>query len=522
MKQNLSFKLLYKLFILALLILTVPHVGHASGIVGNGSARSCTDAALTAALTGGGSVTFDCGSSPKTILLSGEKSISTDTVLDGGNLITLSGGNSIRIFSVKPNVHFTVANLTLANGYSTGQGGAIHGGMFQNTVLTINHCNFINNVSSQIGQFGGGAIYSGAGWLTVDKSSFTGNKASIGGAIRILHSNLTVTASTFIGNKALDSNLGNGGAIHVDGAKYDNGQVSIRDSVFKANSATSYGGALFNSIYNNNATAITNSVFSGNSVGGGSGNGQGGAIWSTGDPAKGDQWVINTNNTTLTIVNSTISDNIASKQGGGIWIARHLKGSVISRSTFSGNTAVESMGGGIVQGDIGKLSILNSTISDNKANGTYSMGGGVYIGKNAKATITNATISNNTANWQAGGIFGALNVTLKNTLLANNVALNGGNNWNIKHNCFEPMTNGGNNLQFPKPIDADCTSGILIADPKLGILTNNGGPTFSRAISIGSGASGNAAGCPATDQRGGTRPKPSGTYCDIGAFEAAF
>lgn len=514
-------RLLTLVSVTALLNPISPNAAYAGGVVGSGSAGSCTDAALNAALSGGGIVTFNCGNTPKTILIGSEKMIASNTVIDGGNSVTLSGGNSKRLFNVKPNVHFTVKNMTLANGYTAAQGAAINSNSFQNTALTVSHCNFINNVSSQLGGVGGGAINSAFGTLTIDKSNFSGNKASIGGAIRVLQSSLTVTASTFTHNKAVDSSIGSGGAIYVDGAKTDNGQIIIRDSTFKDNTATAYGGALFNNILNNNTTAITDSVFSGNSVGGGS-NGQGGAIWSNGDPKKGGQWVINTNNTTLTIVNTTLAGNTASKQGGGIFIARHPKGTVISKSTISGNTAVSSMGGGITQADNGKLSILNSTISDNKGNGTYSMGAGIYIGRSAKATITNATITNNVANWQAGGIFGGLNVTLKNTILANNVAKNGGNPWNIKHNCFEPMANGGNNLQFPNPIDTDCTPGILTADPKLGTLGNNSGQTYTRELLSGSAASRNAAGCPVTDQRDVARPKPAGTNCDIGAFEAAF
>ena len=46
----------------------------ASGVVGNGTPSSCTEAALNTALAGGGSVTFNCGG-PKTILLLNVKTI---------------------------------------------------------------------------------------------------------------------------------------------------------------------------------------------------------------------------------------------------------------------------------------------------------------------------------------------------------------------------------------------------------------------------------------------------------------
>ncbi len=511
----------FTIAIVSIMALASPNTASAGGVVGNGASASCNQAALIDALSGGGTVSFNCGSQPKTIPVTAELTISQDTVIDGGNLITLDGGNSTRLFIIKPEIRFTVNNLTLANGYTTAQGGAIHSGMFQNTVLTINHCTFNHNVSSQPNEAGGGAIYSGAGYLTITNSVFSNNEASMGGAIRILHSNLTVTNTMFSHNKAVDPDRGNGGAIVIDGAKYDDGKIIIRKSKFLANSATAFGGALFNNIYNNNSTTITDSVFTGNAVGGVT-KGQGGAIWSNGDPTSGDQWTIYANNTTLTIVNTTVSDNISGQQGGGIWIARHPKGSVISRSTFSGNTALNSMGGGLVQGGTGKLTIINSTFSNNQGKGTYSMGAGIYIADTAKAAITNTTITGNTAQWQAGGIFGGTNVTLKNTILAGNIALNGGHAWDIKHNCFESMRNGGNNLQFPNPKDPPCATGMLLADPKLGPLANNGGLTQTHAILPGSAASQNGSGCPATDQRGAKRPNPAGTSCDTGAFEAVF
>ncbi|MBK8817003.1 MAG: hypothetical protein IPN42_16520 [Methylococcaceae bacterium] len=508
--------------LLAIALLNGSHLSFAAGIVGNGSPASCTDAALITALSGGGTVTFNCGSAAKTILFGNEKIITADTTIDGGNLISLSGGNSTRLFSVKPGVHFTLNNLTVMNGLTTGQGGAVHGGMYQNTVLNINHCNFLNNVSTITGEAGGGAIFSSAGAVNVDKSTFTGNKAGVGGAIRVVQSNLTVTGSTFTNNKAIDPTLGDGGAIHIDGGKTDNGKIIIRSSTFTGNTASNYGGAVFNNILNNNTTAITDSVFTGNSDGIGGVNGQGGAIWSTGDPKIGGQWVINKNNTTLTIVNTVVKGNSATKIGGGLFVARHPKGAVISRSTFSDNTALMSVGGGIAQAENGKLSVMNSTISNNTVKGATALGAGIFVQRTSKAFLTNITVANNTANWQAGGISGGLNVTLKNSILANNIAMNGGNNWNVKHNCFEPMTNGGRNLQFPKPIDTPCTAGILIADPILGPLANNGGLTPTRALLPGSPASRLATGCPVTDQRGVIRPNPVGTNCDSGAFEAGF
>jgi hypothetical protein len=78
------------------------------------------------------------------------------------------------------------------------------------------------------------------------------------------------------------------------------------------------------------------------------------------------------------------------------------------------------------------------------------------------------------------------------------------------------FADGGHDIDFPSSV---CPGAD--ADPKLGPLQDNGGPTFTRAI----GADGAAfdqvpstgAGCPSLDQRGQGRPK--GAACDIGAFE---
>ena len=117
----------------------------AAGVVGTGTAASCTDAALNAALAGGGLVTFDCGPAPVTIDIStgtGTKTIAADTTIDGGGLITISGGNSVGVFCVNAGVKFTVQNLTIANGNGTGGGGGIDN---DGGTLTVTNSTFSGN-----------------------------------------------------------------------------------------------------------------------------------------------------------------------------------------------------------------------------------------------------------------------------------------------------------------------------------------------------------------------------------------
>ena len=71
--------------------------------VGNGSPGSCTEAALNAALaSNNGRIRFSCGAAPHTIVVTSEKTIEDDLVLDGGNLVTLSGGGTTRILALRP------------------------------------------------------------------------------------------------------------------------------------------------------------------------------------------------------------------------------------------------------------------------------------------------------------------------------------------------------------------------------------------------------------------------------------
>ncbi len=487
LKAPLHFVTILGIGIVTILPFTKP--AYAAGVVGTGTPASCTEAALNTALNGGGTVTFNCGASAYTIAIAKEKAISANTVIDGGNLITLNGGGKTRIFSTG-SIQFTVKNLTIANGFTADQGGGILSGY--RSTLTVSNCKFNNNVSTKGGTFdGGGAIYiSSESTATIDKSTFTGNTAGNGGAINNLLSDLTVTNSTFTGNKSVISGPsgGGGGAIYIDGGKGSSGKIAINGSTFTNNTAVFQGGTIFVQLYDSNTMILDKSTISGSSVTGSGNQGLGGGIFVVG----------NGTSPTLTVTNTTISGNSASNQGGGIW---------------NGNNIT--------------VNITNSTIANNKAisaDGKGGLGGGI-MRTSGKMTIVNSTIAGNTAGFQGGGIIGDSNVTLKNTIIANNKANNGGNNWNIKNNCFDSMTNGGNNLQFPAknqndPSDKDCVSGITTADPKLGALANNGGTTQTMALLTGSGAIniGNNATCSTTDQRGIARPQ--GSSCDAGAFEA--
>ena len=282
---------------------------------------------------------------------------------------------------------------------------------------------------------------------------------------------------------------------------------------------------------------------------------------------------------TLTILNSTVTDNYAYSAGGGIYndasngggATLSLMNSIIN-SNFAGHSDVPygyGAGGGIYN-DGGTLMITNSTVSNNLAGapdpfpvgfggGIYNYGmltitnstinsnqvwleaGGIYSG--GTLTITNSTVSGNGATGQhdgkpwghGGGISGAGTIT--NSALSNNYAsLSGGGieggttlgntilNANGPENIYGGASSQGYNLS------SDDGGGNLTGpgdqintDPMLGPLQDNGGPTFTHELLSGSPAidagDPNFTPPPFYDQRGPNFWRVRNGRIDIGSFE---
>ncbi len=477
----------------AVFVASAPSTARAGGVVGTGSAASCTDAALNTALGGGGLVTFDCGGSA-TIDISppatGTKTIAADTTIDGGGMVTISGGNSVRVLSVNSGVNFTVQNLTIANGNSAGDGGGIsnNGG-----TVTVTNSTFSGNRASGT-MSGGGGISGKGGTVAVTNSTFSKNSAAAGGGIfnNTGGGTLTVTNSTFSDNSA----SGGGGLVNHTG-----GTLTVTNSTFSGNSATSAGGILNNT---GGTLTVTNSTFSNNSAHDG---GSGGGIY-------------NNPGGTATVTNSTFSGNSADDSyGDGGGLLNNGGTLTVTSSTFSGNSA-NSYAGGLSNDNGGTLTVTNSTFSGNSAG--Y---GGAGIFNNGTLMVTNSTFSGNSAN--GGGIYSYSGTsTVTNTILANSTS--GGN-------CAGSVTDGGHNIDdgttcgFTGNGCANTSgSSFCRANPKLDPagLASNGGLTQTIALQAGSPAvnAGNepvCAGPPVNnlDQRGYLRPGTDAASCSIGAYE---
>lgn len=269
-------------------------------VVGTGTPESCTFAALKAAVSQGGIITFDCGDKLTTIKMTDELRPPTSnayanqppvhTVIDGAHKVTLDGQHATRLINwtheghwQKSNDTLTLQRLRLMNGKATGsetfaactqapnaqcstgfkdgQGGAL---FMRDGDLRVIECTFTNNEAALTGpDTGGGAIYVlGTGHdIQISRSTFSGNRASNAGGLGMLYSGALISNSLFIENEAVGTGAnsvdashcacagnqvgsgGNGGGLYKDGG--DGQDIVVCGSQFTKNSAKEFGAAIF-------------------------------------------------------------------------------------------------------------------------------------------------------------------------------------------------------------------------------------------------------------------------------------
>lgn len=257
---------------------------HPSRVIGHGTPASCTSAAVVAAVAAGGVITFACGPDPVTITMTATAKVRNTRptiVLDGGGLVTLSGGGKRRVLYMntcdralvwttshcqdQEIPRLTVQNLTFADGDSTGEtaegggGGAIfvRGGR-----VKVVNSRFIRNRCDKSGPDLGGAairVLSQSHGLpvyivhsTFGGASGLGGVCSNGGALSSIGVSWVVLNSVLTNNSAIGSGAnprrsgtpggGSGGAIYTDGNLYT---VTVAGSIIENNRANEGGGAIF-------------------------------------------------------------------------------------------------------------------------------------------------------------------------------------------------------------------------------------------------------------------------------------
>jgi len=218
----------------------------------------------------------------------------------------------------------------------------------------------------------------------------------------------------------------------------------------------------------------------------------------------------------LEILDSTIVGNEAEIGGGVFYENDSAESAVLERDTFVENFAEE--GGGLAL-ETGEASVVNSTFTEN---GVSSASGGAIFARDGFLRLLNDTLAGDSAEPSQAGAYGAeLYGTSGDSFEIVNTIVGPAGAGQIGSECFLDA-----NLTSENDIDAGNSCGfeaasasLIETEPQLEPLAENGGPTETMALRSTSPAidSANGAACPATDQRGVSRPQGSG--CDIGAYE---
>lgn len=391
--------------------------------------------------------------------------------------------------------------------------------------LLIVNTNFVDNTAA----IGGGAL-SNYAIAMIQNSTFDGNAAASGGAIGN-HYRMTIEDHTVVrdndashyggilndgilhvrdsvvdGNTALAGDGGGiyngwaGGDLRVDNV--DLKSLSVINSQIVNNSASGDGGG----IYNVQLLEIVDSTFESNSA---DGNGGGGGVYSR-----------------------SVTGSDVDNQRGTV----HVSG-----STFNDNFANDGSGGAIAI-DVPapapgpEFEMVNSTVADNTA---FADGGGISLARRGGAfgddgvfgSISFSTIALNTSvSGYGGGVYtryGELKV--RGNIIASNVLLRAGaNDFELDLYAYADATSSlGYNWLTSDPQSGlqDITSDVIGQPASLGSLADNGGPTATLmplATALGdvplAECVDGAGESLTTDQRGFARPGPD-TMCYRGAVE---
>jgi parallel beta-helix repeat protein len=176
-----------------------------------------------------------------------------------------SGTPLFRVFEIVPHSTVVISGLTITNGTtSTTSGGSDGGGILNSSSnLTLRRCTVTGNLS---GSFGGGVATSGTAILDAADCLISNNSANGGGGIYAAVSGRTVLTNCTISN----NNANNGGGLENSsggGFRNSTGELRIKSCTFSGNSVRDSGGALYDFVANPDLVSIVNSTITGNMAG---------------------------------------------------------------------------------------------------------------------------------------------------------------------------------------------------------------------------------------------------------------
>lgn len=545
----------------------------------NDGAGTLRDAIACAVTFGGtGTVTFDASfDSPVTITLLSEIMFTEPLTITGkgADKTIVSGGNTNRIFSIVTGGDVLISGVTLRDGYSDSNGGAIlsaagltlsstqvisnradiEGGGMYGAALTL-----IDAVFSQNSAGGnGGGFYSFGNTTIIDSVFYANASGNDGGGFRAdpalagrgtnvaaTTEKLTISNTQIISNSS--ASAGGGFNTQID--------FTMRDSVVASNTSQSRGGfhagtnangALENvRIESNRATytggfmadsfiALTSTQILSNV----SANGSGGATLNA--AASLSDVVVQGNQsgccgafevyyaTPLNIENSLFLNNSSVSTVGALYIAYGTE-AYVRNTDFISNTSVGEGGAMYLDkgccGDAnGSVHLIDSTLRGNSGN----IGGA--IANYGIMTATNATFYENSAATSGGAVWTKQSAIFTNVTFYSNTAPTGAAvhvadtagifryvNTLVGGPAASQCTTAGATITVVNSLSTDAGCGMTTTvELGVGPFGDYGGGHDTVPLLPGSPAidAGDDAFCPPTDQRGRARLG----VCDVGAFE---
>lgn len=307
--------------------------------------------------------------------------------IDGGGLY-LSGGTA------------TLENCTFSSNTCGSDGGAVHA--TSDAGLTVRRCAFTDNAALG-GYASGGAVCCEGAAFSFDTCTFSGNRASDGGAVSAGNAtSLTLTGCTFSGDSATD----------IAGALWTRATTSvIKACTFENCRSADDGGAVYVS---DGGVSVSGCTFSGNRV----------SYNIYDEPSDGG--AVYANGGTIAVISCTFSTNRAPGVGGALYLSSSCNGLTLDTCTFSRNSA--DWGGSIYTNSTNSVKISNSTFTADTAktmgaaiqvrsgspeisacvftkNDADYHGGAVAVAKSTTPSFTNCTFSNNKAFELGGAMF---------------------------------------------------------------------------------------------------------------------
>ena len=284
----------------------------------------------------------------------------------GGGIEDNSGSGTVRLIGVRLTNNSAGVDIGSGATASPGNGGGMH--------VTGGGTTFISqsDVRDNVAASEGGGLWNGSGLMRVTRSTVATNTASGdaadngGGGVFNAGGRLELVRSIVDGNSA-DGTAGSGGGVFSDAG----GSFLSRDSQIINNDAVRAGGGIEDNTGSANAITLVRTVLSSNNANGGTAPGNGGGLHITGSGGA-------------RLFDSTVNDNFAAREGGGLW---NGSGSmVVVRTGLEANEAdgpdIDD-GGGAIFNNGGMLFVGDSTFTDNVATTSgeaiLSVGGTVSI-----------------------------------------------------------------------------------------------------------------------------------------------